>query len=153
MTRLEHRSRTSQKRDPGYLVLTLLLFIAVAGFLPVATMTGGGILQAVADGGAAASAGTPPSAIPYLLIDVVGVVLLGLGLAYGVYRYHTRDRRLDPLTEAATKAQYDEKSGPTTTVEPEDRPSFGAEREGLGTAGDRDLPPPPPSAPRVGGTP
>jgi hypothetical protein len=34
-------------------------------------------------------------------------MLLALGLAYGLYRYHTRDRRLDPVTEAATRDAFE----------------------------------------------
>ena len=39
--------------------------------------------------------------------DILGPVLLALGLAYGLYRYHTRNRRLDPMTEAATRDAFE----------------------------------------------
>jgi hypothetical protein len=37
----------------------------------------------------------------------VGALVLFVGLAYGAWQYHTRDRRKDALTEAATRAEYD----------------------------------------------
>jgi hypothetical protein len=40
-------------------------------------------------------------------MDIAGALLLGLAIAYGLYRYHTRNRALDPLTEAATREQYE----------------------------------------------
>ena len=43
----------------------------------------------------------------WILMDVFGALLLGLGLAYGLFRYYTRDKRLDPLTEAATRDAYE----------------------------------------------
>ena len=38
---------------------------------------------------------------------VGGMVILGLAIAYGLYRYSTRDKRLDPVTEASTARLYD----------------------------------------------
>jgi hypothetical protein len=34
--------------------------------------------------------------------------ILGIGIAWGVYRYKTRDKRLDPLTEQETKRVMDD---------------------------------------------
>jgi hypothetical protein len=36
----------------------------------------------------------------------LGALLLGLGLAYGLWRYHTRNRANDPITEEATRELY-----------------------------------------------
>jgi hypothetical protein len=84
---------------------------ALAAVFWGATMTAFvGILRAVlqpsgAPGGGAADAG----GIAWLLIDVVGgLILLGLGLAYGSAMVARRNRRLDPVTEAATAALYDQ---------------------------------------------
>lgn len=41
------------------------------------------------------------------LMNVVGVIVLGLAIAYGAFRYMTRDKRKDPVTEASTHALYD----------------------------------------------
>jgi len=44
----------------------------------------------------------------YAVMDVVGgVVILGLVLIYGMARYATRDKAMDPVTEAATRDLYD----------------------------------------------
>lgn len=37
----------------------------------------------------------------------VGIVVLFFGLLWGFIQYKTRNRANDPLTEAATKAEYD----------------------------------------------
>lgn len=49
----------------------------------------------------------------WLMMEVVGVVVLGAGIAWGAARWATRDKRLDPMTEASTAALYDsiEKGG------------------------------------------
>ena len=41
------------------------------------------------------------------VINVVGPVLLGLVLAYGMWRNHTRDRSKDYVTEKATRDLYE----------------------------------------------
>ena len=46
--------------------------------------------------------------VSWLMITFVGgLIVLGGALAYGAYRYATRDKSLDPVTEAATHALYD----------------------------------------------
>jgi hypothetical protein len=67
-----------------------------------------GILQAgdnpaMALGGGEADGG----GLQWFIIDVVGALILAAALAFGVYRYATRDRRKDPMTERATRAEYD----------------------------------------------
>ena len=37
----------------------------------------------------------------------IATVVLGLGIAYGWFRYATRDRSKDKLTEEATRREYD----------------------------------------------
>jgi len=37
----------------------------------------------------------------------LGTLLLGLGIAYGMWRVHTRNKANDAVTEAATREQYD----------------------------------------------
>jgi len=36
----------------------------------------------------------------------VGAALLGLAIAYGLFRYYRRDRRNDAVTEQATREEY-----------------------------------------------
>jgi hypothetical protein len=38
----------------------------------------------------------------------VGIVVLFLGLLWGFVQYKTRNKANDPLTDAATKAEYDD---------------------------------------------
>ena len=38
----------------------------------------------------------------------LGAVALGAGLIYGIVQYHSRNRRNDPITEEATRMEYDE---------------------------------------------
>jgi hypothetical protein len=95
-----------RRRVSGELVfIWLALLAATVAYVPFAAMTFWGIVTS-----------PPPPAGPegisatsgagYVITDMLGVILLGLGLAYGVYKYHTRDRRLDPVTEEATGALY-----------------------------------------------
>jgi hypothetical protein len=42
----------------------------------------------------------------YVWIWIAGVVLLGLALAYGIFRNRTRTSRERAVTEAATKERY-----------------------------------------------
>jgi hypothetical protein len=44
---------------------------------------------------------------PEVLLGV-GIVVLFVGLLWGYRQYKTRNRANDPLTEAATKAEYDQ---------------------------------------------
>lgn len=41
------------------------------------------------------------------LLWSLGVVVLGVALIYGFYRYKTRNKANDPITEAATRENYD----------------------------------------------
>jgi hypothetical protein len=51
--------------------------------------------------------GADAGGIGFLLMDVVGgMVILGLVLAFGAWRWASRDKRLDPMTEAATRQEY-----------------------------------------------
>ncbi|RYG89273.1 MAG: hypothetical protein EON59_01720 [Alphaproteobacteria bacterium] len=36
----------------------------------------------------------------------IGIALLGLAIAYGVWRYHSRNKANDAITEAATRELY-----------------------------------------------
>lgn len=47
------------------------------------------------------------SFISWELAFPIGVLLLGLALAFGLWRYKTRNKANDPLTEEATRQEYD----------------------------------------------
>jgi hypothetical protein len=80
-----------------------------AAFWAFMLTTGYGIIQAadnpaLARGDAQADAG----GISWLLIEVVGgLVVLGLAIAWGSFRWATRNKANDPITEASTRAEYD----------------------------------------------
>lgn len=86
-----------------------LAWAAAAIFWGVILTTGLGILSAgdnpaISRPGGGADAG----GISWFLIAVVGgTVVLGLAIAWGAWRYATRDKSKDPMTEAATHAEYD----------------------------------------------
>lgn len=81
-----------------------------AAFWAFTLTTAVGILRAMS-GGAADGPGpgeVDAGGLSLMLISGVGgILILGGAIAYGAYRYATRDKALDPLTEAATHAEYD----------------------------------------------
>jgi hypothetical protein len=82
---------------------------AVAAIFWGATMTTFvGILHAVGQPSPGPTGGADAGGIGFLLMDVVGgLVLLGLAMAIASAMVARRNRRLDPLTEAATAELYD----------------------------------------------
>lgn len=48
----------------------------------------------------------------WVWVTVLGPTILGLVLAYGLYRTSGRNRRMDAVTEAATRREY-HKAGPS----------------------------------------
>jgi hypothetical protein len=76
-----------------------------AAFWAFSLTTGVGILRAM--GGASASGDVGVSGGGWAVMNIVAPVILGMAIAYGAYRYLTRDRSKDALTEAATRAEYD----------------------------------------------
>lgn len=106
--RRDDHAETSGGGLGGQIFLWLAWALAAA-FWGVVLTTGVGIL----------GVGPPPSngpgpgevdagGISWLLINFIGgLVVLGLAIAWGSYRWATRDRRKDPITEAATHAEYD----------------------------------------------
>jgi len=107
-------SRVGDKQDrapagPGVAFLWIALLLNLAWFSAFAVSTGGGILQAIAQPSAAFGGDVTVRAggAQWALMEVVGVAVLGLALAYAALRYHTRDRRLDPAAEAAARDIYD----------------------------------------------
>jgi hypothetical protein len=99
------------RTQPGVGVTTFLwmAWAAVAVFWGFSLTTGIGIISAL---GHPANSGPGPGeadagGVSWALMTVVGVAILGAALAYGAYRYATRDRSKDPMTEASTAALYD----------------------------------------------
>ena len=53
-------------------------------------------------------------------VSLIGLVVLAIAFAYGVYRASTRNKRKDPATDAATNALYREDGEPQG--KPSERP-------------------------------
>ncbi|WP_395670342.1 hypothetical protein [Phenylobacterium sp.] len=99
------------KAQPGVGVTAFLwlAWAAIAAFWGFSLTTGIGIISAL---GHPANSGPGPGeadvgGVGWGLMNVVGVAILGAALAYGAYRYATRDRGKDAMTEASTAALYD----------------------------------------------
>ena len=94
-------------RDLGATAFVWLAWAAAAFFWGMTLTTAFNILgvqpPAQATGPGEADAG----GIGWGLMNVVGAGILGLAIAYGLFRYATRDKRKDPMTEASTAALYD----------------------------------------------
>lgn len=115
---LDDGAYASERRDDAYAETTspgvggqIFLWVAwglAAAFWAFSLTTGIGIINSLgpADGPGAGETGA--GGISWMLINFIGgVVILGGALAYGAYRYATRNKANDPLTEAATHAEYD----------------------------------------------
>lgn len=86
-----------------------IAWAAAAIFWGFMLTTGAGILRA-SDNPAitAGQGGADAGGLGFLAMDVIGgLLVLGLAIAYGTWRWASRDKRNDPVTEAATSATYD----------------------------------------------
>jgi hypothetical protein len=98
----------STQRGVGALVFVWLGWALLAAFWGVGLTAFSGILTAIGNNPGTAMGGADVGGVGWFMMTVVGVFILGVALAYGVARYHTRDRRLDAVTETATAALYDQ---------------------------------------------
>jgi ABC-type spermidine/putrescine transport system permease subunit I len=93
------------------LILPLLAFVAVAGFTFSFFLYMGRSAE-IPSGVAAPTARTPgqliQSAFPSELLWGVGIAVLLLALIWGAWRYHSRNRANDSITEEATRLAYAE---------------------------------------------
>jgi hypothetical protein len=100
-------------RDIGAQIFLWLAWALAFGFWALTMSSFFGILEALGSGAPGGlqdglQGGVDAGGVGFFLMDVVGgVVVLGLVLAYGMTRWATRDRRMDPVTEASTAALYD----------------------------------------------
>jgi hypothetical protein len=100
---------TRTKPSAGVTAFLWLAWAAVAIFWGFSLTTGFGILSAL---GHPANSGPGPGeadagGVSWAMINLVGVAILGAAMAYGAYRYATRDRGKDAMSEASTAALYD----------------------------------------------
>ncbi len=96
---------TTVRRMSGEMIFLYVAWTLAAIFWAFTMNTGLGILRLVS--GAPATADVGASGGGWALMNMVGAAVLGLAIAYGAFRYFTRDKSKDALTEAATHAEYD----------------------------------------------
>ena len=99
---------TTRYRDPAGTAFVWLGWALAFAFWALTMSSFIGILSAVGSGDpAAAKGGMDAGGAGWFVLEVVGVMVLGGALGWGALRYATRDKRLDPMTEASTAALYD----------------------------------------------
>jgi hypothetical protein len=102
----DHRSR-----DMGATIFVWVAWAVAAIFWGFTLTTAFGILGSLghpaADGLDAGE--VDAGGLGWMAINFVGgLIILGGAIAYGAYRWASRDKRLDPVTEAATHELYDQ---------------------------------------------
>jgi hypothetical protein len=126
---------TSNYRDPAGTAFLWFGWAVAFAFWVAAMSTFFGILQSIAAGGPGSiRGGVDAGGAGFLLMDVIGgLIVLGAAIAWGMARWATRDKRRDPMTEAATAELYDsvERAGGDDEIarspearRPRDRDSF-----------------------------
>ncbi|HEY8570988.1 hypothetical protein [Phenylobacterium sp.] len=100
-------------RDLGATAFVWLAWAAAAFFWGMTLTTAFNIMGVAPPAQALGPGEADAGGVGWGLINFVGVIVLGLAIAYGAMRYFTRDKRKDPVTEAATASLYDrvERSG------------------------------------------
>jgi hypothetical protein len=99
---------SSRERSLGEHIFIWIAWALAAAFWGAVLTSGVGIVRAVSQPSPGPVGGVDAGGIGYLLMDVVGgMLLLGLAMAYGSWMFARRNRRLDPVSEAATAALYD----------------------------------------------
>lgn len=101
------------RRDLGATAFVWLAWAAAAFFWGATLTTAVNILGTPAPAQGLGAGEADAGGVGWGLMNFVGVIILGLAIAYGGFRYMTRDKRKDGVTEAATAALYDrvERSG------------------------------------------
>jgi len=108
-------------RDPGGIAFVWIAWALAFAFWAFTMSSFFGILSALGSGAPGGiEGGMDAGGAAWFLMEVVGVIVLAGALLWGMARYMTRDKRLDPLTEASTAALYDaEERGPVEdTIDP-----------------------------------
>ncbi|MFC3069513.1 hypothetical protein [Phenylobacterium soli] len=120
--------------DVGGRIFLWIAWAAAFGFWALTMSSFFGILGAISHPAGQGPVGdVDAGGVGWLLMEVVGVVVLAAGMAWGAMRWATRDKRLDATTEASTAALYDsvERAGGDDMVSrspnarrPEERDSY-----------------------------
>jgi hypothetical protein len=98
-------------RSLGEHVFIWIAWACAAFFWGLTTTVFFGILHAVSQPTPPVAGAVDAGGAGFVLTTIVGVVVLGAGIAFGSYTTARRNRRLDPMTEAATAAIYDGRDG------------------------------------------
>jgi hypothetical protein len=115
---LDDAAYVSERQDDSYgettsggVAAKIFLWVAwalAAAFWAFSLTTGIGIINSIGPANGPGPGEADAGGVSWLLINFVGgVLILGGALAYGAYRYSTRNKGNDALTEAATHAEYD----------------------------------------------
>jgi hypothetical protein len=131
-TRAEAETRTSGRRDIAATIFVWLAWAAAAFFWGMTLTTAFHIIGTPAPNQAVGPGEVDQGGVGWGLMNFVGVIILGLAIAYGMFRYVTRDKRKDAITEASTHALYDradnvdrhESSLSPEAHEPEERAAY-----------------------------
>jgi hypothetical protein len=120
---------TTRYRDRGGIAFIWIAWALAFAFWAFSMSTFLGIVSALTSGvPGGIEGGLDAGGGGVLLIDVIGVVALGAAIAWGAARWATRDKRLDPMTEASTAALYNSiersDSGGAVGVSAQDRRSM-----------------------------
>ena len=103
------RQAAPRERSLAEHVFIWIAWALAAAFWGATLTTLFGIMESIAQGAPATRGGMDFGGFAFLLMDVIGgVIVLGGVLAYASWRYARRNRRLDPVGEAATAELYDD---------------------------------------------
>ena len=107
-----------RRRDGGSVAGQVFLWLAWAlgaGITGLALTASVGILRSGAPTSvpAAARGDIDAGGFSWLIIEVAAVVVLGLAMAWGLFRWSGRSRQTDAIAAQATRAQYDGPRGDT----------------------------------------
>ena len=125
---------TTGYRDPGGIAFIWIGWTLAFAFWALTMSSFFGIISTImSTTPAGPKGGMDGGGAAWFVMEVVGVLALAAALGWGVLRYATRDKSLDPMTEASTAALYDsvERNGGDDMVSrspearrPQDRDSY-----------------------------
>jgi hypothetical protein len=98
--------------DVGANIFIWIAWVVAFAFWAFSMQTAVGIIQDIAETPASVVGNVDLAGIGFAIMTIGAVVVLGLAIAWGAERWATRDKSLDPLTEAATARLYDEAGRP-----------------------------------------
>jgi hypothetical protein len=98
--------------DVGANVFLWIAWAIAFAFWAFSMQTTVGILEDIATTPASVMGAVDLGGIGFAIMTIGAVIVLGAAIAWGAERWATRDRSLDPVTEAATARLYDDAGRP-----------------------------------------